>query len=423
MTPLMNIKLPETGVPLEIEIESIAPNGKGKGRAAAYPKISFFVENTAPGDHVRAVVTQARKRYVEAELLELLAPGADRVAPPCPFYDECGGCQLMHLTYEAQLAAKRESLAYLLRRRKFTDVDVPPVEPSPLPLRYRVRSALNFGEGGTVGFNRRRSHDTVPVDSCQQMREALDTAFFAASRRMAAQFRGVATKVAGVLDDTTGRVVVHPFNGARDMHSPENWFLLGDDVLAPVADLTCRYQSHGFDFEYAPDCFTQVNPALNERLVAHAVESMELTNRTRVLELFAGIGNFTLPVAARARRVTAVEWHRGASFLRRNAGVAGLGNVTTSPGDAAGRLRELAKSGAQFDTVLLDPPREGLGAAGLEHLGLLQARRIVYVSCEPTSLLADLESLARAGYHLKSIRAFDMFPQTYHMETVAVLER
>ncbi|MDP8225743.1 MAG: class I SAM-dependent RNA methyltransferase [Candidatus Lernaella stagnicola] len=416
---------PEIGRRLEIVVESIAPSGKGKGRARDMsPKFSFFVEGTVPGDRVLAEVTGGKKRYFEADLIELREVGPDRVAPPCPHYEDCGGCQLQHLDYQAQLEAKRDVLRYHLKRLGFGDVDVPPLVASPNPLRYRVRSSLDLLPGGSLGMARRRSRDLVEIRSCHQMHAALESGLFQAAVKFAERYPRGRVKIVGVLDSTEPRrVFCHPYVDAREMHAPSDWFLLDSRSLRAAGDALCRYEAFGLDLRYAPDCFTQVNPSLNEKLVGYAVERLAPSRSTRVLELYAGIGNFTLPVARHAKRVTAVEWARGASFLTENARRNGLSNVTVIGGDAVTTLGSLARKKQQFEAVLLDPPREGLGPRGVDLLGALGPRRIVYVSCEPKSLLADVARLNGFRYRLASVQAFDMFPQTFHLETVAVLER
>jgi 23S rRNA (uracil1939-C5)-methyltransferase len=422
----MKPTLPAIGEQVEVAVETIAATGKGKGSAVepGYEKLSFFVPGVAPGDRVLAQVTAAQKRYVEADLVTLLEGGDVRVEAPCPHYDVCGGCQLMHLNYEAQLDAKRENLAYLLRRRKVGPSKLEPIEPSPDPLGYRVRCMLNLEEDGRFGMLPRRSNEVVDLSSCRLMRGDLQDAIFAARDAIRARYPAGRIKVAGVVDPSTpGRVFFHPYSDPREMHATKSWFVFEGGELVPTEATDCTLRHSGFEFTYAADCFTQVNPGINGKIVAHAVEALQLNGRQRVLELYAGIGNFTLPIAAGAKRVTAVEWVRAAQYLRANAERAGLKNVTIVPGDVVKRLREMARKHEGFEAMLLDPPREGIGRWGAELIGALGPHRIVYVSCEPKTLLADLATLSSYRYQLKSIRGFDMFPQTFHLETVAVLER
>lgn len=425
----MPLPLPAVGETVEILIETVAANGKGKGSAVRprYDKIAFFVEATAPGDRVRAVVIQARKRYVEADLTELLAAGPARVSPPCPHYADCGGCQLMHLDYPTQLAAKQEILQYILRRRGLPHEKLEPMETSPQECRYRIRSVLTLGADGSFGMQRRRSNAVVPLRSCHLMRQPLEEKLFAA----AAAYRPVMPrggssyppKIKGVLDPATGRLFLHPFYDPLEINSPRDWYEWLGDHLTDAADAVCRLRVGGEERIFAPDCFTQVNPEVNEKLVSFAIDGLAPGKNDRVLELYAGIGNFTVPLARAAGEVTAVEWPRGAEFGRRNIEAAGASNAQFIAGEVIATLRQLVVQRRRYELLLLDPPRDGIGEEGVRLLGALRPARIAYVSCEPLTLVADLEALTKFGYALRIVRAFDMFPQTFHLETCAILER
>lgn len=414
---------PQPGDILEIEIETIAQNGKGKGRCAlaGLEKHAFFVEATAPGDRVKARVATVDKRYVEADLLEVLAPGPDRVAPACPHFAACGGCQLMHLTYPAQLTAKLDVLRYILRRRGFDPALAESILPSPRRERYRVRNILSLTPDRRWGMLEARSHRAAPIASCRQMDVNLETAFFAAEGAFAA-LTGV-RKVQGVVDPAGGEVYFQVFEDRQARRAEPSWLRLSEGNLAAVPDAECELRVGPYTLRYAPDCFTQVNPEVNEALVEHVAAALAPDKTDRVLELYAGIGNFTLPVAAGAKEVTAVEWPRAAIYARRNAVAAGLANVEIIGGEVRKALADLGRDNRSFELALLDPPREGVGQRGIEGLVRLRPLRIVYVSCDPLTLIADLEHLRAFGYQPRSVRAFDMFPQTFHFESVAVLER
>jgi 23S rRNA (uracil1939-C5)-methyltransferase len=423
---MSEVKTPAIGEEIEVEIETIAAGGRGKGRslAAGFEKIAFFVDGAAPGDRVRARVTGGRKRYFEAELVELLAAGPVRVAPPCPHYPVCGGCQLMHVEYGAQGAAKGEILGYTLRRRGLGEF-APPVTPSPQPLRYRVRSTLVATAAGEPAMQQRGSHDLTPLRLCRQMREPLEAALFPATRQLAARSGSDCARplrVRGALDVESGRVFVHPYRELRDADSPRDWFEVAAGELRETADPVCATRVAGRLLRYAPDCFAQVNPEVNEALVAHALAALAPERADRVLELYAGVGNFTLPLAAAAAEVVAVEWPRAAKFGQQNARDAGLENARFLGGDVGGTLAELARRRERFDLLLADPPRDGLGRTVCGAIGGLRPRRLAYVSCEPQTLAADLEALTPLGYRLHSVAAFDMFPQTFHFESCVILE-
>jgi len=414
---------PQPGDILEIEIETVAQNGKGKGRCAVagLEKHAFFVEATAPGDRVKARVAKVDKRYVEADLLEILAPGPERVTPACPHFAACGGCQLMHLAYPAQLAAKLDVLRYILRRRGFNPALAESIQPSPQQERYRVRNILSLTPDRRWGMLPPRSHQAAPIASCRQMRPDLEAAFFAAEKAFAVQTN--VRKVQGVVDPTGGEAFFQLFEDRQARRTEQPWLRLREGRLTECPEAECELQVGPYALRYAPDCFTQVNLKVNEALVDCVTAALGTDKTDRVLELYAGIGNFTLPLAARAKEVTAVEWPRAAAFARRNAAAAGLRNIEVIEGEVRRVLTYLTRDNRSFELALLDPPRDGVGQRGIEGLVRLRPLRIVYVSCDPLTLISDLEHLRDAGYYPRSIRAFDMFPQTFHFETVTVLER
>jgi 23S rRNA (uracil1939-C5)-methyltransferase len=424
----MAVPLPPIGAEVELAIESIAGNGKGKGRAveAGLEQVSFFVDGTVPGDRVQARVTGGHKRYVEADLIEILSPGPARIEPSCPHYADCGGCQLLHVSYDAQLAAKRDNLQYIFRRRGLDAAAVREVVPSPRPLRYRVRNSLALTVTGEPGMQQRRSHELTAIGSCDLMRPELAETLLPACRLFhnteGPRPDGAPLRVKGVLDLATGRVYLHPYRDPLDLEGEQAWYEAAAGRLISVENPLCEWRAGDHTLRYAPDCFTQVNPAVNERLVAHVMETLGIGPQDHVLELYAGIGNFTLPIAARAAEVTAVERQRAIGFARRNAQAAGFTNIRFLAAEVLAALTTLAGAGERLTRVLLDPPREGLGVAGCRLLGRLSPARIVYVACDPLTLASDLQELVRYGYRLTDATLFDMFPQTFHFETCATLE-
>jgi len=417
--------LPDIDEIIELFVEAIAPNGKGKGRcdAAGRQNLSFFIAGTAPGDRITARVTGARKRYVEADLVEIVEASSHRVSPVCPHYELCGGCQLMHLAYPAQLEAKREIVRYVLGRRGFARDLVRPMVASPRELRYRRRAKLSLTEETAPGLVAWHSHRIVPINSCHQMRQELQDGLLSAAplagEMLPASAR--ARYLFGVYDAQGERVLVQA--AAADSTEATNWFVAREREVKAEPHPPGRLRVAGFDLQYSPECFTQINAETNELLVAHVIDAMSADAGDNVLELFAGVGNFTLPLAAKAKTVTAVEWPQATHFAEINAEAAGLNNITHLGRNVSDALRQLMRAKTRFDLALLDPPREGLGEVGSTMLCELSPRRIVYVSCEPVTLANDLKVLQKHGYQLAAVTPFDMFPQTFHVETCAVLDK
>jgi 23S rRNA (uracil1939-C5)-methyltransferase len=387
-----------------------------------------------------------------AELLELAVPGPDRIEPPCPHFgpagDRCGGCEWMHASPRTQLVAKERTLREALRRIGGL-VPAPgawrPALPSPAALRYRARAKLHLDRGaGRLVFFRRRSHEPVPVRRClllteglEALRAALGPALVAAGlspREVAVEWsdherRGAAwlsLQAAGARERARAEALLAAVPGLAGVVLQAE-----GGAPVPVGDPVLRHQRVPGDAAAGlcrsrPDVFQQANRGANALLVEAALFLLA-PDGEEVLELFCGAGNFTGPLARRAGSVAAVEQQGPALDLAR-ADLAG-GNVRFYAGDAlrlAGsfaRERAVAPAGAAgptFGAALLDPPRQGAKGVG-PALAALGVPKVVYVSCDPATLARDLKECVRAGYSVEAIQAIDLFPQTHHVEGVALL--
>jgi 23S rRNA (uracil1939-C5)-methyltransferase len=430
-------------VRLTLVIEDLAPGGEGVGHVEGRP---VFVPFTAPGDRV-VVEAPEGPGAAHAELVELLAEGPVRQPPACPHFgpdgDRCGGCEWLHATALAQLGAKGRALRTTLRRIGHLEpggYEWRPILASPEPLEYRARAKLHLDRGaGRLVFFRRRSHEPVPVARChllrpglERLRAALGPALVQADlspRQVSLEWSDHQGAGAALLD--------LPASGPREQRRAEGVLqavpelaglvlsaeggvpvLVGAPVLRlervpghPEAGL-CRSR---------PDVFQQANRGANALLVAAALELLAPDGRD-VLELFCGAGNFTGPLAARARSVAAVEQQGPALELAR-ADLAG-GTVRFFAGEALALARAFARergpSARRFEVALLDPPRQGAPGIGpaLRELGVARA---VYVSCDPATLARDLQGCTRAGFEVAVVQAVDLFPQTHHVEAMALV--
>jgi 23S rRNA (uracil1939-C5)-methyltransferase len=421
------------GAPLTLTIEKLVHGGRGLARREGTP---VFVGGALAGERVEAVVTAVRKGYLEAALARVVAPSPDRIEAPCPLVATCGGCQIQHLAYRAQLEAKRAIAVESLRRLGGLAADVPPVTPSPEVFGYRVRADLKIGAAGekrVLGFHAARSRTVVPVPACPVLHSRLQAALGPLSDLVARGNRGLAgldeveiqTTGAGpdlvivfrmrALDRRALGAIGRELRGALPLrglvaydHRHHRW-VGGDDALEERID--------GIDCRVSDRTFLQINPGVNAALVSAVVEWAELSGRERVVDLYAGFGNFSLPLARLARLVTAVESSPSAvADARFNARVSGVGlRVASSPVES---WTPEADEGSP-DLVVVDPPRAGLTQAALDRAVALAAPRILYVSCEPATLARDAGRFARAGYRLARVRGFDMFPHTAHVEILS----
>ncbi|MFL5303488.1 MAG: class I SAM-dependent RNA methyltransferase [Anaeromyxobacteraceae bacterium] len=433
-----------------LDILDVAPGGEGVARDDEARAV--FVPFTAPGDRVAADVPGG-SGVAHGSLLEVLAPGPDRVAPPCRHFGPleapggergCGGCEWLHLAYPAQLAAKARSFAETLRRigrLEAGQYDARPIVGSPAPLRYRSRAKFHLDRrAGRLVFFRRRSHDPVLLRECHLLQAELDrlreevgpalvaarldarevTLEWSAHQRRGAAYLKLAAVNAGAAARAEAFLAAVPsLAGAVLGAEGAPVAVVGDPVLLqarrpgePAAGLQ----------RSRPDVFGQANRGANALLVDAALALLAPAGED-VLELFCGAGNFTAPLAAAARSVAAVEVQGPALDLARRDAPA---NVRFFAGDALAVARGLARDGGarapRFGAALLDPPREGARGVGpvLRDLGVARA---VYVSCDPATFARDLKACGEAGYRVAAVQPVDMFPQTHHVEGVALLVR
>ena len=397
-------------------------------------------------------VLEERRRYTRGSLDALLEPGPGRVEPRCPFFGVCGGCSWQHLDYSLQVRAKTEILRDALTRIGGLELATPPpMTPSPRPYAYRNRTrVLMTGDG--VGYRRRRSHRLCAVDRCPVLEPVLEQALARMSRRAAtppgasepgpaATGAPDAEAVSGEADEgaewelalgSDGEVRTAPVSGSEE-GTPSSVCVSRhlDRQENERRSLLLRYGRERIAI--SPGVFAQGNAHLLEALSSGVVGAacgegrgtrgeMPAAPLSSLVELFSGAGFLTLPLARRFDRVVAMESHPAAvRDLRLNLREAGLAGVEVISARVESGLRALR--GERPDVVVLDPPRTGLARGAAQDLAALSAPRIVYLSCDPATLARDVAELRLSNYQLVCVEGFDLFPQTPHVEALAVLER
>jgi 23S rRNA (uracil1939-C5)-methyltransferase len=418
---------------LTVTIDSLAYGIFGVART---DRGVVFVPGVAPGEVARVRIIDDKRDYREAELVEILQPSPARRVPPCPYVRECGGCAWQHLDYPVQLEAKQAILRQTFERVGGLDgaaLDIRPILASP-QWAYRHRLTLRVDGEQRLGFYQHRSHRLVQIASCHIADEAVNAHLDAARRWL----QGMSTTVRRLeIASARDRRVVFVGNAEGAFRHDDAYherFLrahptVGGIVLfgkgwrrtfgKPVVDL----EIDGDLVLESQGGFTQVNPDGNRRLVETVLDLAAPNEQDRVLDLYCGAGNFTLPLARRVREVLGVEADRTSVVqARRNADRSGLTNCRFMERESAAAARGLAAARDRFSLIVLDPPRSG-AAHVVEHLPELASDRLVYVSCNPATLARDLRRLTRLGFAIGSIQPIDLFPQTYHIEAVVRLDR
>ena len=393
---------------VETVIERIVPGGFGLSHGDGR---TLFVSRAAPGDRLRVRIDRERDRVAHASIVEILAPGPNRVAEPYPLLSRCGA-DFQHLSYEAQLDAKSEMIADSLRRIGGIEVAEPvPVAASPAVWGYRARAEWRYDPSfPALGNLESGTHRVVDLPEDPFVVPALAERFLLLRERLHA--------------------------GRLPEWAVELRAAAGDDgvSLAPPLEqpqpLVIHTTVAGERYEYDADAFFQVNPHVLDDLVSEALRHApepgvsSSTQARLAIDLYCGVGLFTLPLARRFDQVIGVEGQpHAAAFAARNLVTAGLTNarIETAPVDRW--LDGAYRSHGRTPFVLLDPPRTGLPASTLHGLTRLRPERIAYISCDPSTLARDLKGLLASGLALNSITAFDLFPQTHHVEIVAHLQR
>jgi 23S rRNA (uracil1939-C5)-methyltransferase len=405
-----------------VRIDRIAAGGDGVGRLAD-GRVAF-VPRTAPGDLAECRIGRTAPRFVRARMVRLVEPGPDRVEPPCRHYldDECGGCQLQHLDSSAQRSARRAIAGDAVRRIAKIPCQDPPLEPTDAEFGYRAKISLTRGSDGRIGYHRLDQPGRVfQLERCLIARSELMELW----RRLSAARRLLPATLARVvlrLDRQNGEHLILEtgegpvWQGGAELRAAVRgdraltvWLEPGGGAARVVA---------GADSAYPATAFEQVNPMMGDRVRARAVERLGAVAGRRVWDLYSGIGETSSILATAGATVESVERDLGAvaEAERRQSALGRRVERVSGPVEA------VAGSLGRPDLVVANPPRSGMDRRVVDELVARRPERIVYVSCDPATLARDLGHLARGGYRLAGLEAFDLFPQTAHVESVAVVE-
>jgi 23S rRNA (uracil1939-C5)-methyltransferase len=384
--------------PTRLRLGEMAHLGAALGRVGSKVTFVYF---GIPGEEVIVSPFRNRSKWDQAKVLEVVDPSPLRVSPVCPYFGECGGCQWQHIDYQAQIELKQQVVKQQITRiGRLDDVDVSPTIPSDAVWHYRNHSRFTSRADGRVGFTGLRSHWVVPIDFCHISDPAINRLLEVLQGRCSSVKHQLVVRV-GV---GTGDTLVYPHLDLEGVVSGQPF--LEETVL-------------GRRFRVSAHSFFQVNTQQAETLARLVKNCLSLTGSEVVVDAYSGVGTFAVLLAPSASKIIAIE-EAGPAVADARHNAAGLDNVVFMLGKAEALLPTIRET---VHSVVLDPPRAGCQPSVLKAIIDKKIERLVYVSCDPATLARDLRILVDGGYDICKVQPMDMFPHTYHVETVVLMQR
>ncbi|AHG79933.1 23S rRNA (uracil-5-)-methyltransferase RumA [Mannheimia varigena USDA-ARS-USMARC-1388] len=395
---------------------------------------TWFIENTLPDEQVEFKVLEEKRQYGRGQMVKILQKSANRTEPSCELYGKCGGCQMQHISLDLQREAKQKALFQRLQKLQSQAIDFQPmIVGNDKAYRRRAKLSIAIQNGKlTMGFRLQNSNQIIPLESCEVLESELSK-LLPKLQKLLAKWKN--PKKLGHIelvkaDNTIALFLRHL--GALSAQDSENlwhfaeseklslFVMCEENQLEHLCGELPYYEIQGLKLHFSIRDFIQVNASLNEKMVEKSLEWLELSDDDRVLDLFCGMGNFTLPIAKKAKSVVGIEGVEPmVEQARANAVASGLKNVAFYQTNLDGPFANKPWASEPFNKVLLDPARNG-ALFCLDHLAALQPERIAYVSCNPATLVRDAEKLLQFGYRLEKVAMIDMFPHTAHLESISL---
>ncbi len=440
----------------ELEISAVSSDGNGIGHIDGY---TVFVPQTVDGDIIECLIVKVRTKFAYGKAINILKPSAYRQEPLCSVFNRCGGCQLMHIRYEYQKDIKRQFVNNAMQRiGGFSGFEVDGIDTLKEPLRYRNKMVFPIGrdknDNIVSGFYAQRSHSIIPVEDCM-MGDSINGDILKAIKEYMSEcnvsvydeekHKGAIRRVFIRISHSSGEIMV--VISANDNALPQKDILiekllkvsdrivsiilninkdktnlvLGDRNITLYGKSCIKDTLLGTEFEISPHSFYQINPVMTQRLYQKALEYAQITDTDIVMDVYCGIGTISLCAAREAKEVVGVEIVKEAiENAKENAKNNKITNAQFFADSAENIVPKLIDSGLKPDIVMLDPPRKGSDEKTLSAIISSKPKRIVYVSCNPSTLARDARFLCDRGYHLEKAMCYDLFPNTMHIESVAL---
>jgi len=409
-----------------------------------------LLEEVIPDETVRAKTHSSSKSLLQGVTTEIISPSIHRIQAPCPHYRKCGGCDFQHMDYACQLQGKHDIIKDLLLRsnhpdlRKANNLLMPPLA-SPQQFNYRQRIRLQVDDQQIVGFHKRGSHNCIAIKNCLLAEHAINNCLEnLLQQRVFEKLLSHTESLELLLNPDSSRINIlfhfkrkprptdtkHAQELMQSLDEIEDVFFEGEGfavtgrralsfTLSPIASHTGK----SLYLSWETGGFCQVNIKQNKTLIQTVLDFCKISEEDNILDLFCGMGNFSIPLAENAGTVFGIEGQASAiRSARKNSTKAGQTNTEFIKRPIQQACKELVQKNRIFDCVLLDPPRQGVPGLAKE-LNSLCGKRMIYISCDPATLFRDLADLLQQGLVLQKLQPIDMFPQTHHIETIALLEK
>ncbi|MGL1931235.1 MAG: 23S rRNA (uracil(1939)-C(5))-methyltransferase RlmD [Desulfotalea sp.] len=424
---------------------------KALGLSETEEGLTVFIPGTLPNEVVKAKIRTQKKDYANAKLQSIITPHPGRVVPTCQYLPHCGGCNLQHASEDLQPNLKSEIVKDNLLR--FIGEDVGKIKkclPAPKMWNYRQRLRLHTGEYGTLGFKKFQSHNIIEVNHCLLAKEEINTAL---SQLTKCNFHNLTTiceqvellfnpksKMVSIIFRTHRKPRPADHNRSKEIIKEcpiiERVYFLGQDYPLTLSanhpdnsenNLSIKYDQTGLtdsiNLQWEVGGFCQVNLDQNRKMIELILNLINIKNDETVLDLFCGMGNFSIPLAMKGGVITGYEGQGSAiRSAKKNAANNNVEDCQFFKGNIHKICTDLIKERKKYDYLVIDPPRQGAPQL-TEEISMLCKKKLIYISCDPATLGRDLQGLKKVGFNIKSIQPIDMFPQTHHIETVVLLDK